>query len=268
MSAMADSRVLSPERFAGRVAIVTGGGQGIGEATARRLAAEGAAVAIVDRQGDPAAAVASSLREQGGRALAIVADVADAAQVQQAVERVVDELGPPNVLVNNAGIAVFDEPLNLSAEDWRRCFAVDLDGVWHCTTAVLPHLLKAGGGSVVNVASVHSFQIIPHAFPYPVAKHAVIGLTRALAVEYGRQGVRVNAVCPSYVDTQIVRDYLAASPDPAAERSHIEELHPAGRIATPEEVAAAIAFLASDECRFITGVSLMVDGGRSVLYHE
>jgi NAD(P)-dependent dehydrogenase (short-subunit alcohol dehydrogenase family) len=265
---MSANQFLSPDRFAGRVAIVTGGGQGIGEATARRLAAEGAAVAILDRQAERAEAVASDLRASGTRTAAIVADVANAAEVERAVADVVNALGPPDVLVNNAGIAVFDEPLSLTADDWRRCFAVDLDGVWHCTKAVLPHFLRAGRGSVVNVASVHSFQIIPHTFPYPVAKHAVIGLTRALAVEYGRQGIRVNAVCPSYVDTQIVRDFLEASADPAAARSHIEALHPVGRIANTDEVAAAIAFLASDECRFITGASLMVDGGRSVLYHE
>jgi len=256
-----------PGRFDGTVAIVTGGGQGIGEAVARRLAAESAAVAILDINPTTAEEVADSLRSSGGRAMAVQADVANEHAVGQAIQAVAESLGRPSVLVNNAGIAVFEDPMNLSPEDWRRCFAVDLDGVWNCTRAALPHLLS-GGGSVVNVASVHSFQIIPHCFPYPVAKHAVIGLTRALAVEYASRGVRFNAVCPSYVATQIVLSHVEASVDPTAERRRIEELHPTKRMTDPTEVAAAIAFLASDECPFITGVSLMIDGGRSIQYHE
>lgn len=176
--------------------------------------------------------------------------------------------GPPDVLVNNAGIAVFGDPLELSDDDWRRCLGVDLDGVWFATRAVLPAMLEQGHGSIVNLASVHSFQIIPHCFPYPVAKHGVIGLTRALAVEYAQAGIRVNAVCPSYVDTKIAEEYYATFADPAAEKRRVEGLHPLKRTARPEEVAAAIAFLAADECGFLTGVSLMVDGGRSVLFHD
>ena len=204
----------------------------------------------------------------GGRAIFVAADVAAPDTLERMVERTCKAFGPPDVLVNNAGIAVFDDPLTLSDEDWRRCFGVDLDGVWYATRAVLPAMLEQGHGSVVNVASVHSFGIIPHCFPYPVAKHGVIGLTRALAVEYGKAGIRINAVCPSYVDTQISVDYYATFPDPAAERRRVDALHPVGRIAQPEEVAAAIAFLAADECGFMTGVSLMVDGGLSVLMHD
>jgi NAD(P)-dependent dehydrogenase (short-subunit alcohol dehydrogenase family) len=256
------------DRFAGQVAIVTGGGRGIGEATARRLVAEGAAVVIAEL--DPAAgeAVAQSIADGGGRASVVEVDVAKPETMERAVQHTEATFGPPDVLVNNAGIAVFDDPVNLSDDDWRRCFAVDLDGVWYGTKAVLPGMLDRGHGAVVNVASVHSFQIIPHCFPYPVAKHGVIGLTRALAVEYASRGLRVNAVCPSYTGTQILEDYLDTFPDPEAERERVGRLHPMERIARPDEIAAAIAFLASDECGFMTGVSLMVDGGRSVLYHE
>ncbi len=255
-------------RFESSVAIVTGAGRGIGEATARRLAAEGAAVVIAEL--DPATGehVASGVRADGGRAICVAADVTRPETLERLVEATCQAFGPPDVLVNNAGIAVFEDPLTLSDEDWRRCFGVDLDGVWFATRAVLPAMLERGRGSIVNVASIHSFGIIPHCFPYPVAKHGVIGLTRALAVEYGKAGVRVNAVCPSYVDTQISSDYYASFPDPAAESRRVDALHPLGRIARADEVAAAIAFLAADECGFMTGVSLMVDGGLSVLVHD
>ncbi len=255
-------------RFEHAVAIVTGGGQGIGEATARRLAAEGAAIVIAELDPERGERVAVSIRADGGRAIGVPSDVTQPDSLARMVEVTRDQFGPPTVLVNNAGIAVFDDPLKLSDEDWRRCFGVDLDGVWYATRAVLPAMLEAGHGSVVNVASVHSFQIIPHCFPYPVAKHGVIGLTRALAVEYGRAGLRFNAVCPSYVDTQIGIDYFATFPDPAAEKKRVDDMHPVGRTAQPDEIAAAIAFLAADECGFMTGTSLMVDGGRSVLYHD
>jgi len=255
-------------RLDGHIAIITGAGQGIGEATARRFADEGAAIAIAELDPVTGERVAADLRAGGHRAVAIQTDVADAASVRLMVERVVAEVGPPDILINNAGINVFDDPLELTDEAWRRCFAVDLDGVWHGCRAVLPHMLRLGRGSIVNVASVHSFQIIPHFFPYPVAKHGVIGLTRALAVEYAAEGIRVNAVCPSYIRTQISIDYFGGFPDPEAEERRVADLHPVKRLGTPEEVAAAILFLASDECSFITGESLMIDGGRSILYHD
>jgi len=256
------------DRFKDRVAIVTGSGRGIGEATARRLAQEGASVVVAEQDMDAASSVVEDIKASGGNALAVPVDVARPETLEAMVAATIGAFGPPDVLINNAGIAVFGDPLTLRDEDWRRCFAVDLDGVWYATRAVLPSMLERGRGSVVNVASVHSFQIIPHCFPYPVAKHGVIGLTRALAIEYAAAGLRFNAVSPSYIATQIVVDYFATFPDPEAERRRVEELHPVKRIGRPDEVAAAIAFLASDECAFMTGVSLMVDGGRSVLYHD
>jgi len=255
-------------RFADQVAIVTGGGRGIGEATAIRLASEGAAVVIGELDLEAARGVVATIEAAGGRALAVAADVSRADDMRALAAAALATFGPPDVLINNAGIAVFDDPMSLSDEDWRRCFAVDLDGVWYATRAVLPSMLERGRGSVVNVASVHSFQIIPHTFPYPVAKHGVVGMTRALAVEYGPVGLRFNAVCPSYIATQINIDYFATFPDPDAERRRVEALHPVRRLGRPDEVAAAIAFLASDECGFLTGASLMVDGGRSVLFHD
>ena len=151
--------------------------------------------------------------------------------------------------------------------EWERCFRVDLTGVWYGCRAVLPHLLARGRGSIINIASVHGFQIIPHCFPYPVAKHGLLGLTRALAIEYAKHNIRVNAICPGYIETELSVIYWATFPDPAAERARAYALHPPGRIGTPDEVAWPAVFLASDEAGFINGESLVVDGGRSVLYH-
>jgi len=255
-------------RLADRVAVVSGAGQGIGEAIARKFAAEGARLCLAELNPATGEAVAASLVDQGHTAIAVTTDVADPEAVGRMMEETARRLGPPTVLVNNAGIAVFNDPLTLTREEWQRCFAVDLDGVWHCTRAVLPYMLEAGKGSIVNIASVHSFQIIPHTFPYPVAKHGVLGLTRALGVEYGPNNIRVNAICPGYIETQIAFDYWAGFPDPEAERRRAGSFHAMKRCGQPDEVAAAALFLASDEASFITATHLMVDGGGSVVFHD
>jgi NAD(P)-dependent dehydrogenase (short-subunit alcohol dehydrogenase family) len=254
-------------RLEGRVAIVTGAGQGIGEAIVRRFAAEGASIAIAELNAAKGEAVARSLVDAGHRAIAVETDVADADQVGRMVEATVARLGRPTVLVNNAGIAVFNDPLKLTEAEWKRCFSVDLDAVWICSRAVLPHMLEAGRGSIVNIASVHSFQIIPQTFPYPVAKHGVLGLTRALGVEYGAKNIRVNAICPGYIETQIALDYWAGFPDPEAERQRAAGFHAMKRCGQPDEVAGAALFLASDDSSFMTATHLMVDGGGSVMFH-
>ncbi len=254
-------------RLKDRTAIITGAGQGIGAQTARRFVEEGARVVIAELNPKTGEATAANLRSQGYHAIAVQTDVAVQESVQRAVDVCVTEFGPPDILVNNAGIAVFSDPLSCTVEDWRRCFAVDLDGVWYGCQAVLPHMIQLGRGSIVNIASVHSFQIIPNCFPYPVAKHGVIGLTRALAVDYGPKNIRVNAVCPSYISTQITVDYWNSFPDPAAEQKRAENLHPIRRVGTPDEIAWTVVFLASDEAGFITGASIMADGGLSIQYH-
>lgn len=255
-------------RLSGKVAIITGGGRGIGEATARAFAREGAQVVIADRDARAGEEVARDLSMRGYAAIAIETDVTDAPSVRAMASAVRARHGRIDILVANAGINVFSEPLEMSEEEWRRCFSVDLDGVWNSARAVLPAMIEQGAGSIIALGSVHSFTIIPGCFPYPVAKHAVVGLVRALAVEYARRGVRVNAIAPGYVETQLVIDHWATFPDPQAERQRACDLHPPGRIGRPDEVAMTAVFLGSDEAPFVNGATIVIDGGRSLLYHE
>jgi len=255
-------------RLQGKAAIVTGAGKGIGAAIARAFAREGAAVLIADIDADAGAALAETLRAQGHQVLAVPTDVRNPASIDAMVRRARASLGPIDILVANAGINVFGKPLETDQDAWRRCFAVDVDGVWHSARAVLPDMIAQGDGSIIALASVHSSTIIPGCFPYPVAKHAVIGLVRALGIEYARAGVRVNAIAPGYIETQLALDHWATFPDPEAERRRASALHPPGRIGRPEEVAMTAVFLASDEAPFINASTITIDGGRSVLYHE
>lgn len=255
-------------RLGGKVAIVTGSGQGIGEAIARIFAGEGANVLVAEKNPETGRAVAQAIADAGGKAGFIETDVTDRSAVEAAVAYAADRLGPVSVLVNNAGINVFHEPLETTDAEWRRCFSVDLEAAWTCARAVLPAMLESGGGNIVNIASCHAFKIIPHTFPYPVAKHALVGLTRALGIEYAARGIRVNAIAPGYIETPIAVDYWNTFPDPEKERQRTYELHPPRRIGRPEEVAWTAVFLASDEAPFINAETIVIDGGRSVLYHE
>jgi NAD(P)-dependent dehydrogenase (short-subunit alcohol dehydrogenase family) len=255
-------------RLQDKVAIVTGAGRGIGAAIARIMAQEGARIAVLDIDDPAAVAVTGDIRAAGGTAEAFHADITDQDAITAVVAQVAARLGPPDILVNNAGINVFRDPIELTAADWKRCLAVDLEGAWHCIRAVLPSMLEQGGGSIVNIASTHSFSIIPGCFPYPVAKHGLIGLTRALGVEYGPRNIRVNAVAPGYIATRLNLEQWEAAADPVAARKAVENLIPLRRIGTPEQVAWATVYLASDEAAFTTASILTMDGGRSVVYHD
>lgn len=213
------------------------------------------------------ASEAERLRASGGKVGYATADITDADAIEQVVVAAAREIGQPNALVNNAGVNVFFEPLKLSDADWQRCFDINLKGAWNCSKAVLPGMIEAGGGVILNIASTHAFTIIPHTFPYPVAKHALIGMTKALGLEYAGQGVRVNALAPGYVRTQKAVEYWNSFPDPVAAEADTMKLHPGGRIATPEEIAKAALFMISDECPFMNATCLTVDGGMSVLHH-
>ncbi len=254
-------------RLEGKRVVVTGAAQGIGLAIAEVFLGEGASLFLIDRDGDLLAAEAERLRAAGGTVGHISADITDAEAIERAIAAATEELGRPNALVNNAGVNVFFEPLKLSDADWQRCFDINLKGAWNCSKAVLPGMIEDGGGVILNIASTHAFTIIPHTFPYPVAKHALLGMTKALGLEYAGQGVRVNALAPGYVRTQKAVEYWNSFPDPVAAEAATMKLHPGGRIATPEEIAKAALFMISDECPFMNATCLTVDGGMSVLHH-
>ncbi len=255
-------------RLADKVALITGAGRGIGAAIAEAFAAEGARVAILEQDIATGEAMAERIASGGGDALFVHCDVTDNTSVTDAVAASIAGYGRIDALVNNAGINVFHEPLETTDAEWRRCMAVDLEGVWRVSKACLPHMLDGGGGAIVNIASSHSFTIIPHTFPYPVAKHGLIGLTRSLGIEYAAHNVRVNAIAPGYIETRLAIDYWNSFDDPEAARRHTYDLHPPRRIGKPEEVAMTAVFLASDEAPFINASCITIDGGRSVLYHD
>jgi len=255
------------DRLKDKVAIVTGSTQGIGKAIARLFLAEGACVVLNSHRDD---AHAQAAREElaGPRAAYAMADVSSPPQVEGLVGQALERFGRVDVVVNNAGMNMFADPLELTQEQWQRCFAVDLEGAWNVTRAALPSMLARGAGNIVNIASVHGHKIIPGCFPYPVAKHALIGLTRSLGIEYAARGIRVNSISPGLIMTESAQAWLASCPDPEAERKRQEAILPVRRIGTPEEVAYTALFLASDEARFINAADIVIDGGRSQLYHD
>ncbi len=255
-------------RLQDKVAIITGAGRGIGAAIAHAFAREGAAVVIAERDPATGQACADAIAATGAEALFVDTDVTSDTAVEAAAEATLARFGRIDILVNNAGINVFHKPHETTEAEWRRCFDVDLDGVWRMTKAVLPTMRAASAGAIVNIASSHSFSIIPGCFPYPVAKHGLLGLTRALGIEYAAEGIRVNAIAPGYIETDLAVDYWNTFPDPAAERKRVFDMHPPKRIGRPEEVAMTALFLASNEAPFINAACIVIDGGRSVLYHE
>lgn len=254
-------------RLSGKHIFLTGAAQGIGLAMAKAFLREDAAVFLVDRDAALLDSEAEALGRTGGTLGWLAADITDAAGIASAVHRASEEIGAINALVNNAGINVFAEPLEATDDEWNRCFDVNLKGAWNCCKAVLPGMVDAGGGSILNIASTHAFTIIPHTFPYPLAKHALLGMTKSLGLEYASKNIRVNALAPGYVATQKVIDYWDSFPDPRAAKAATMKLHPGGRIASPEEIAMAAVFMISDECPFMNATCLTVDGGLSVQQH-
>ncbi|TIX90378.1 SDR family oxidoreductase [Rhizobium sp. P44RR-XXIV] len=257
-----------PNRLSGKRVFITGAAQGIGLAIAEACAAEDASIFLIDRDETLLQQSAGKLKESGAKLGYQAADITDAEAVRAAVARAAGEIGSINALVNNAGVNVFAEPLQTTDEDWQRCFDINLKGAWNCCRSVLPDMIARGGGVILNIASTHAFTIIPHTFPYPLAKHALLGMTKSLGIEYAPKNVRVNALAPGYVATQKAVDYWNSFPDPEKAKAETMKLHPGGRIATPQEIALAAVFMISDECPFMNATSLTVDGGLSVLHHQ
>jgi meso-butanediol dehydrogenase/(S,S)-butanediol dehydrogenase/diacetyl reductase len=244
-------------RFDGQVVLVTGGGSGIGEASARRFAAEGARVIVVDLNEREATRVAGEI---GG--LAFRADVADAADSAAMVRLALDTWGRLDVLHNNATSGTLGRIADLSLEDWNRVVAVNLTAPFLATKHALPVMLAQGGGAIVNMATAAAVLAEEGLAPYAAAKAGVLALTRNTAAEYGRHGVRANAICPGAVETPPTQAFLAAVP---GMRARMEAANPTGRLARPEELAAAVAFLASSDASYLNGATLMVDAGATAV---
>jgi NAD(P)-dependent dehydrogenase (short-subunit alcohol dehydrogenase family) len=249
------------QRFEGRVAVITGGGSGIGLASARRLASEGAKVVIADVAAESGKAAADEVN-----GLFVQTDVTDEAQVQALFQTAVDQYGSLDVAFNNAGISPPDDDsiLTTGLEAWQRVQQVNLTSVYLCCKYAIPHMQKQGKGSIINTASfVAVMGAATSQISYTASKGGVLAMSRELGVQFARENIRVNALCPGPVNTPLLKELFAKDPERAARRLvHV----PVGRFAEPEELAAAVAFLASDDASFITASQFLVDGGISGAY--
>ncbi len=243
-----------------RTAIVTGGASGIGGAISRRLAADGALVAVFDLDGGAAEELAASIEKDGGKAIGLAVDVTDRAAIDAGVTRVRERLGLPVILVNSAGVTAFGPSLDLSAETWDRVLAVNLTGTFACCQAVLPCMVEEGWGRIVNISSSSVHSGSPGMAAYVASKSGVLGLTKVLALEFAKKGITVNTIPPGFIDSPMLRDTARGGKLDVAQQI---ERTPVGRIGLPEDVAAACAFLVSEESSYITGQVIGVNGGRN-----
>jgi meso-butanediol dehydrogenase / (S,S)-butanediol dehydrogenase / diacetyl reductase len=255
-----------PRRLVGKVAVVTGAGHGIGRASAHRMGLEGAIVAVVDLREYEAQETATMLKLDGIEASAWRCDVSKPDEVERTVAQIAGRFGRIDILHNNAGVVVAGSVHELSIEDWDRVFSVNIRGMFLVTRAVLPIMRQQGVGAIVNTASISGIVGEPHLAAYNASKGAVINFTRHLAVDYARDGIRCNCVCPGWIDTGFNDPIFAADHlDPEGVRVLVEQDVPLNRQGTAEEVAPAVAFLASDDAAYITGHPLVVDGGQMAL---
>ena len=250
-------------RLKGRVALVTGAARGIGRGIAERFAEEGAQVGIMDLQTVSCQTVADDIRGAGGRALAIQADVSQPAQVAAAVAKLQQHFGAVTILVNNAAVMPAGAIHETAIDDFDRCLAVNLRGAYLLSRAVVPGMMKTGGGSIIHIASVTGLLGLPGIAAYSMTKGALIALARAMSTDYAQYGIRTNTVSPGTIDSPMLHDFLAAQSRPTALRQEFNRIHPLGRVGTIKEVANVCLFLASDEASFVTGSNYEVDGGLS-----
>jgi len=248
-------------RLKDKVAVVTGAGSGIGRASALRFAQEGARVVVVDWKPEGGRETVARIKAQGGVAIFVEADVSRDEDVRRMIETAVNTYGGLHILLNNAAIQVFGTLPNTSEADWYRVMDVNLKGVYLGCKYAIPHMIAGGGGSIVNMSSALGLVGDPDLPAYGATKGGILAMTRAVAQAHGRQGIRVNSICPGDVETPILAEYFEHQPDPQEARRRVAAEYALGRIAQPEEVANVALFLASDESSFVTGTYIVVDGG-------
>jgi len=243
-----------------RSVVITGSGSGIGRACALKFAEEGANVVVADINEAAAEETVKQIQNAGGNAFACKADVADPESVALLVEATIQKYGQINALINNAAIQVNKTIEDTSFEEWNAQMSINVGGVFLCSKLFLPHL-KATRGCIVSMSSVNGYFVEPSCAGYCATKAAIIGLTKAMAIDHGHEGIRVNCICPGYIDAGLAEGYFQSQPDPAQARIDAGKLHALWRIGRPEEVAQVAVFLASDDASFVTGSAYVVDGG-------
>ena len=248
-------------RFDGKTVVVTGGADGIGKATCQLLAQRGATVAVLDRNDIGGLRLTKEIEQSGSRALFAALDVSDFRAVESVIHHVGEVFGGVDSLIVSAGIQRYGTALSTSREQWDEVLGVNLVGAWNVARAVIPMMQRAGGGTIVNISSVQALATQPNVLAYTVSKHALIGLTRSMAIDFAPQNIRVNAVCPGSVDTPMLQWAASLDANPDAVLDACNRMHPLGRIAQPREVAEVATFLAHENSSFVTGAVWTVDGG-------
>ncbi len=251
-------------RLSGRVAIITGAASGIGQAAAQVFAEEGATVIVVDWHRAPGEATVGAIRDSGFKAEFCYADVSKPSEVEAMISHVMKKHGRLDVLFNNAAVQIVSKLVDTTEDAWDRIHSVNLKGVFLCCKYAIPSMIRSGGGSIINMSSILGFVGDPDLAAYCAAKGGVIALTRAAALTYGPDGIRVNCICPGDVETQLLKEYFDKDPDPQRLRNEVSSKYALRRVAAPREVAKVAAFLASDDSSFVTGGTHVVDGGLTV----
>lgn len=248
-------------RLQDKVAVITGGNSGIGRATAILFAKEGAKVVIGARNPESGREVVDLIKKAGGKAAFVKTDVAKESEVKNLVDFAARLYGRIDIMHNNAGVELAKPVTETTSEELEGVLSVNLKGTFYGCKHVIPHMLKNGGGSIINTASVAGIVGSPNLAAYSASKGAVVLLTKEVALDYAKKGIRVNCVCPGAIDTPMIKRFVENAPNPEQVRKNLGEMHPIGRMGKPEEIANAVLFLAGDESSFITGHALIVDGG-------